>query len=67
MISHFCCWIAFTEAIRNFCRRFARLRQKDPNFDERWKHLGELPIQTEFNWDKEIEQDPFTKDIVNTR
>lgn len=38
--------------------RFRRLRDKDPTFVQRFKHLGELPSRqsaTEFNWDSVIE------------
>lgn len=49
-----------------FYRRFHKLRSKDTNFEERWKHLGELTVQTEFNWDEEIEPDPVTKHVINT-
>lgn len=50
-----------------FYSRFKLLRDKDPNFDQRWKHLGELSLQAEFNWDEEIEPEPLSKNAVNTR
>ncbi|XP_046614796.1 heparan-sulfate 6-O-sulfotransferase 1-B isoform X1 [Neodiprion virginianus] len=39
-------------------QRFAMIRDRDPHFVERFKHLGELlsrPSVTEFNWDSVIE------------
>lgn len=50
-----------------FYSRFKLLRDKDPNFEQRWKHLGELSLQAEFNWDEEIEPEPLSKNAVNTR
>ncbi|XP_014210412.1 heparan-sulfate 6-O-sulfotransferase 2 [Copidosoma floridanum] len=39
-------------------QRFRRLRDRDPYFVQRFKHLGELPSRqsaTEFNWDSAVE------------
>lgn len=46
--------------------RFKSLSEKDTDFEKRWKHLGELPVETEFNWDEEIEPEPPVK-AVNTK
>ena len=49
-----------------YSRRFNVLRSKDANFKERWKHLGELQVQSAFNWDDEIEPDLVSELTNNT-
>nr|XP_018909230.1 PREDICTED: heparan-sulfate 6-O-sulfotransferase 1-B [Bemisia tabaci] len=45
--------------------RFNKLQMRDPQFEERWNHLGELPNKTEFNWDDAID-DETTKTTTDT-
>lgn len=38
--------------------RFERLKRKDPNFEKRYSHLGNMGSRngvTEFNWDGNLE------------
>jgi len=44
-------------------RRFDKLRTKNPNFKERWAHLGQLPSQTAFDWEKEVETEAADNEV----
>ncbi|XP_025192387.1 heparan-sulfate 6-O-sulfotransferase 2 [Melanaphis sacchari] len=47
-------------------RRFEKLRAKNPNFKERWAHLGQLPSQTAFDWEKEVETEAADNEVNYT-
>lgn len=58
--------IELYEFARNLMyKRFEKLRSRDPQFSERFAHLGELPGRgaAEFNWDQVIED--TTKEQTN--
>lgn len=57
----YCCYYYFVHS------RFKLVRNRDPNFEQRWMHLGKLSVQAEFNWDDEIEPEPISKNAVDTR
>lgn len=46
--------------------RFEKLRTKNPKFKERWSHLGQLPSQTAFDWEKEVETEAADNEVNYT-
>lgn len=55
-------------ALKLMNRRFEKLKSKDPQFEERFAHLGELPGRgaAEFNWDEFVEDTTQLQNIKNT-
>lgn len=49
-----------------YIRRFEKLRTKNSNFKERWTHLGQLPSQTAFDWEKEVETEASDNEVNYT-
>lgn len=49
-----------------FIRRFKKLQSKSLNFKERWTHLGQLPSQTAFDWEKEVETEATDNEVNYT-
>jgi len=50
----------------SYIRRFEKLRAKNTNFKERWAHLGQLPSQTAFDWEKEVETEAADNEVNYT-
>ncbi|XP_050542523.1 heparan-sulfate 6-O-sulfotransferase 1 isoform X2 [Daktulosphaira vitifoliae] len=44
-------------------RRFEKLRSISPNFKDRWTHLGMLPSNTAFDWEKEVETEATDNEV----
>lgn len=57
-------YIIFVHFFHN--RRFEKLRTKNLNFKERWTHLGQLPSQTAFDWEKEVETEASDNEVNYT-